>query len=55
MKWRTALFEACEEVEMSGGEVRIVFIKRGDKRIPIITKFQDNKVFCDEETIIDED
>ena len=55
MKWRQSLFEACEEVEHTGGEVRIVFIKRGMKRIPVITKFQDNKVYCEEETIIDED
>ncbi len=55
MRWEQAILKVCREVLYKGGEVRIVFIKRQNKRIPVITKFIDNKIFCDEEILAEDD
>lgn len=54
MKWQDALWMACKEAYVKGGEVKAIFIRRQDKVIPIVEKYVDNQVRCDEEVIINE-
>lgn len=55
MIWKDALLKECSKAYYKGGEIRIVFIRRQDKVIPIIKSYIDNQIRCDEETIIEED
>lgn len=52
MKWQDALGAACKEAYQKGGEVKAIFIRRQNKVIPIVEKYIDNQVRCDEETVI---
>ena len=53
--WKTVLFKQCEQAYYKGGEVKVVFIRRQNKVIPIINSYIDNQVKCDEETIVNEE
>ena len=53
--YKDELWKACKKALIQGGEVRIIFTKRGNNRIPIITTYLDNYIKCDEETIIQDD
>ena len=53
--WHDELWKVCKEALIYGGEIKINFTKRGNKRIVIIQKFIDNYVRCDEETVIPDD
>ena len=55
MTWKDSLLKECSKAYFRGGEVRIIFIRRQNKVIPIIKTYIDNEVRCDEETIIEED
>lgn len=55
MNWKDALWEQCKKAYYKGGEVKIVFIRRQNKVIPVINTYIDNQIRCDEETVIDED
>lgn len=55
MKWKDVLFAECRKAYHRGGEVKITFIRRQDKVIPIIKSYIDNQIRCDEEAIIQED
>lgn len=53
--WRDTLWKQVEKAYYQGGEVKITFIKRQQKRIPIIESYIDNQIRCDEETVICEE
>ena len=53
--YRDEIWKAVKEALIHGGEIKINFTKRGDKRIIIVQKFIDNYVRCDEETIVVDD
>lgn len=55
MTWKDALWAACKEAYHKGGEVKAVFIRRQNKVIPIVEKYIDNQVRCDEEIVVKED
>ena len=55
MKWQEVVIQEGKKAEMNGGEVSLVFIARGEKRIPVIKTYIDNKIVCDETVIIDDD
>jgi len=55
MKWKEALLRECYQAYIRGGEITIIFIRRADKVIPIIKRYIDNQIKCDEETIPQED
>ena len=54
-QWKDVLWQAVNKAYYRGGEVKIIFIKRQQKRIPIIESYIDNQVRCDEETVITEE
>lgn len=49
------MWEACKRAYNRGGEVKVIFIKRQNKVIPIVQSYIDNQVRCDEETVIGEE
>ena len=53
--WKDTLWKQVEKAYYKGGEVKITFIKRQQKRIPIIESYIDNQIKCDEETVICEE
>ena len=53
--WKDELWKACKKAYFRGGEVKITFIKRQDKRIPLIETYIDNQIRCDEETVVSEE
>ncbi len=53
--WKDELWKAGNKAYYKGGEVKIVFIRRQNKVIPIINCYIDNQIKCDEETVIEED
>lgn len=55
MKWEEALKKELDKALYRGGEVKITFIKRQEKRIPIIESYIDNQIRCDEEVVLGED
>ncbi len=55
MNWKDELWKACNKAYYKGGEVKIVFIRRQNKVIPIIQSYIDNQVKCDEETVVKEE
>lgn len=54
MKWQDAMWGACKEAYNKGGEVKATFIRRQNKVIPIVEKYVDNQVRCDEEIVTKE-
>ncbi len=55
MRWKEALLKECNRARIRGGEVRINFIRRQDKAIPVIKTYIDNHIRCEEETIVIDD
>ena len=55
MIWRDALWGECKKAYLRGGEVKVIFIRRQDKVIPIIESYIDNQIRCDEETVTKEE
>jgi len=54
--WRDELWKACKETLKTGGEVRIVFMKRNTQsRLPVISIYKENYIKCNEETVIIDD
>lgn len=55
MNYRDALWREVKRAAAEGGEVRITFIIREKKRIPIIRYIPFIETRCDIETIVEED
>ena len=53
--WKDELWKACKKAYWKGGEVKVIFIRRQNKVIPIVQFYFDNQIKCDEETIISEE
>ena len=53
--WKDELWKACKRAYWKGGEVKIIFIRRQNKVIPIVQFYFDNQIKCDEETIVSEE
>lgn len=54
-QWKDELWKAVNKAYYKGGEVKITFIKRQQKRIPVVESYIDNQVRCDEETVINDE
>ena len=55
INWKDALWKEVKRAFYRGGEVKITFIKREKKRIPIVESYIDNQIRCDEETVVGEE
>ncbi|HLE17233.1 MAG TPA: hypothetical protein VI728_03000 [Syntrophales bacterium] len=55
MIWQDALWGECKKAYLRGGEVKVIFIRRQNKVIPIIESYVDNQIRCDEETVTKEE
>jgi hypothetical protein len=53
--WKEVLWQQCKKAYYKGGEIKIIFIRRQNKVIPIIQSYIDNQVKCDEETVVGEE
>ena len=52
VKWSEALLKTAEEVMIKGGKLEFIVYKREpNKRKPIIHKYIDNEITCDEEIL----
>lgn len=54
-QWKEVMWRECKKVYNKGGEVKIIFIRRQNKVIPIIQSYIDNQIKCDEETVVGEE
>ena len=55
MRWQDILWQECKKAYSRGEKVEIVFIRRDDKVLPIVTRTEEKKTLCDEEVIVRED
>ena len=54
LKWHEEIIKAAKEVMIRGGRLEFIVYKRqGNKRKPVILKYIDNEINCDEEEIVD--
>ena len=53
VKWQDALWKAAEEIMRKGGRVEFIVYKREEKRRPVVRRFPDNEVCCEEEILVD--
>lgn len=51
-QWKDVLWSECKRAYYRGGEIKVIFIRRQDKVIPIVQSYIDNQIKCDEETVI---
>ena len=53
--WRDELWKAAKEVVKKGGELKLTVSRRGQSRLVIIQKYPDNRIQCNEVTVLDDD
>jgi len=55
IKWKEALWKAASEIMIKGGKLEFFVYRRepGNKRLPVIHIYPDNRITCKEETIVD--
>lgn len=55
MKYQEVLWREVKKAYTHGGEVRIIFIKRQNERIPVVRSYIDHQISCDKEIVIDDE
>ena len=54
LNWKDALWKSADEIMRKGGKLEFIVYKREHgKRLPIVHLYPDNKIECNEETLID--